>query len=135
VLYCGMSKKAHLPVPVRRLSPDQWASIVDLYELGQKNQRQLAELFGVSATAIHKGLKKRGAVKGSRVQEDPTLINLKRELAARWRAKRAAEAAAFERMNERTALIAALTKMLLRADRDGTLTQLDPLFRQLRSAL
>jgi DNA-binding MarR family transcriptional regulator len=122
-------------VPIRRLSPAEWASIVDLYELGQKNQRQLAEHFGVSGAAIHKGLKKRGAIKGCRVQDNLALIDLNKELDARWRAKRAADDAAFERMNERTALIAALTEMLLDADRKGTLTRLDSSFRNLRRVL
>lgn len=130
-----MASSPHSPAHAKRLSPAEWFVIVDLYELGDANQRQLAERFGVSSAAIHKGLKKRGATKGCRVEEHTKLIRLKQELAIRWRAKRAAKAAAFERMNERTAFVAALTDMLLRADDNGTLDQLGPLFSDLRYKL
>lgn len=58
VLYCAMTKTPHSIAAAKRLSPVQWASIVDLYELGEKTQRQLAAQFDVSVTAIQKGLKK-----------------------------------------------------------------------------
>ncbi|NTZ42140.1 MarR family transcriptional regulator [Altererythrobacter sp. SALINAS58] len=130
-----MTKAPPSPSRAGRLSQTDWSTIVDLYEFGDKNQRQLAQHFGVSSSAIQKGLKKRGAIKGRRVGEHPALIHLKRELNLKWRAKRAAEAAAFERMNERTAFVAALTEMLLRADDNGTLDQLGPLFSDLRRGL
>ncbi|WP_152980322.1 hypothetical protein [Tsuneonella troitsensis] len=135
VLYCEMINAPHSPSRTRRLTPTEWSTIVDLYEFGDTNQRQLAERFGVTSAAIQKGLKKRGAIKGRRVGEHPALIHLKRELRVRWRAKQAAEAASFERMNERTAFVAALTEMLLRADSSGTLDQLPPLFSELRRGL
>lgn len=52
-----------------RLSPSDWATVVTLYERGEKNLRELAEQFGVSPQAIQKGLKTRGVEKGSRLDE------------------------------------------------------------------
>lgn len=53
----------------RRLTPTDWAHIVTMFERGEKNIRELAEQFGVSSQAIHKGLKSRGIKKGSRLSE------------------------------------------------------------------
>lgn len=52
-----------------RLSPSDWATVVTLYERGEKNLRELADQFGVSPQAIQKGLKARGIEKGSRLDE------------------------------------------------------------------
>lgn len=52
-----------------KLSPTDWATVVTLYERGEKNLRQLAEQFGVTPQAIQKGLKQRGIEKGSRLDE------------------------------------------------------------------
>ena len=129
-----MTTRAH-PTAAKRLSHRQWASIVDLYELGEKNQGELAAQFGVSANAVHMGLKKRGAVKGCRVRENPRLLELERQLDVKARSKAAAHAAAFERMNERTEMIGALIEMLLEADRHDRLAELGPVLRDLRRAL
>lgn len=130
-----MTTRTHTTAAVKRLSHRKWASIVDLYELGEKNQSELAARFGVSAQAIHKGLKNRGAVKGCRVRENPRLLQLERQLDAKARAKAAADAAAFERMNERTEMIGALVEMLLEADRHDRLAELGPVLRDLRRAM
>ncbi len=128
-----MSKNAFSSASKRRLTHSQWASAVQVYELGYKNQRQLAEQFGISTAGMHKGLKKRGAVKGCRVEE--TLVELKLQLARRRLARLEAESAALERMEQRTAMIGGLVKMLIRADRDGTLADLNPLLEEVRRAL
>lgn len=133
MLYCAMPCTAPQPKLHKRLTHDEWTSVVELYELGYQNQRQLAANFGVSGAAISKGLKRRGAIKGKRVEE--TLVELKQELARKWRAKREAEEAATKALNEHTAAIATLTDMLLAADRDGTLADLGPLFEELHRTL
>lgn len=51
------------------LSHPDWAEIVTLYSRGEKTVRDLADQFGVSPQAIHKGLKQRGVVKGSRIAD------------------------------------------------------------------
>lgn len=53
----------------KRLSATDWATIVVLAERGEKNLRELSEQFGVSIQAISKGLKARGVVMGSRLDE------------------------------------------------------------------
>lgn len=57
------------PTSTKRLSATDWATIVTLYQRGEKNLRELAEQFDVSVNAIHKGLKSRGVKKGSRLDE------------------------------------------------------------------
>lgn len=53
----------------RRLTPAQWSQIVALWEFGEATAEDLAKAFEVSVTAIRKGLKTRGSVKGSRAHE------------------------------------------------------------------
>lgn len=50
----------------RKLTEAEWVEIVELWELGEVKLEDLSERFGISAPAISKGLKKRGAVKGSK---------------------------------------------------------------------
>lgn len=57
------------PSSGKRLTPTDWATIVALAERGEKNTRELAEMFGVSQQAISKGLKERGIQIGSRLDE------------------------------------------------------------------
>lgn len=57
------------PTTQKRLSATDWATVVTLYQRGEKNLRELAEQFGVSIQAISKGLKARGVEKGSRLNE------------------------------------------------------------------
>lgn len=52
-----------------KLSPSDWANVVTLYERGEKNTVELAEMYGVSRQAISKGLKDRGIEKGSSLAE------------------------------------------------------------------
>jgi hypothetical protein len=53
----------------KRLLPAQWEEIKELWELGTVNLADLSNRFGISKQAIHKGLKKRGVVYGSRRHE------------------------------------------------------------------
>lgn len=57
------------PLVSVRITPANWATIVVLYQRGEKNTRELAEQFGVTRQAIEKGLKSRGIEKGSRLDE------------------------------------------------------------------
>src|SRR4051812_21461934 len=51
------------------LTPAQWAEIVALWELGEVTLDELSSRFEISPGGISKGLKKRGATKGSRAKE------------------------------------------------------------------
>jgi hypothetical protein len=51
------------------LTPAEWAEVVTLWELGKVTLVDLSAKFGISPAGLSKGLKKRGAVKGSRAKE------------------------------------------------------------------
>ena len=53
----------------KRLTPAQWAEIQALWEGGTVTLKELSERFDVSEPSLSRGLKKRGAVKGSRAGE------------------------------------------------------------------
>lgn len=57
------------PLVSVQITPANWATIVVLYQRGEKNTRELAEQFGVTRQAIEKGLKSRGIERGSRLDE------------------------------------------------------------------
>jgi DNA-binding MarR family transcriptional regulator len=57
------------PLVSVQISPANWATIVVLYQRGEKNTRELAEEYGVTRQAIEKGLKSRGIERGSRLDE------------------------------------------------------------------
>jgi len=51
------------------LTPAEWAEVVTLWELGKVTLSDLSDKFKISPAGLSKGLKKRGAVKGSRARE------------------------------------------------------------------
>ena len=53
----------------RKLTPLEWEEIVTLWESGSVTLDVLVERYEASRTALHDGLKKRGAVKGSKAKE------------------------------------------------------------------
>lgn len=53
----------------RRLTPAEWEQVVVLWESGSVTLQDLSDRFGITKAALHDGLKKRGAVKGSRAKE------------------------------------------------------------------
>jgi DNA-binding MarR family transcriptional regulator len=73
-----------------RLTPSDWATVVTLYERGEKTLRELAEQFGVSPQAIQKGLKQRGIEKASRLDEVSNEVD---DVARKERERRVKQAA------------------------------------------
>ena len=63
----------------RRMTEGQWEQIVALYEIQGNSYSELSDLFGISVTAMAKGLAKRGAVKGcrSKVVGDATVAAMR----------------------------------------------------------
>jgi len=53
----------------KRLTSVEWATVVTLYERGEKTVKEMAEQFGVSPQAIREGLRTRGATRDSRLPE------------------------------------------------------------------
>lgn len=64
-----MPPKTTKPRASVQITPANWATIVVLYQRGEKNTRELAEQFGVTRQAIEKGLKSRNIERGSRLDE------------------------------------------------------------------
>jgi hypothetical protein len=104
----------------KRLSPSDWATIVTLFQRGEKNIRELADQFGVSVQAVSKGLKARNIEKGSRLAE------VVGEVDDAARAARSEKVRAANQQVDNYAkyfdVIAKLTmKRVIEGDRDGTL--------------
>lgn len=64
-----MTDKKPVVRAYRRLTPAQWSQIVALWEFGEATIEDLASAYEVSKTAIKKGLKNRGSIKGCRAHE------------------------------------------------------------------
>jgi hypothetical protein len=58
-----------------RLTEAQWVEVVDLWERGEVRLDDLSARFGISAPALSKGLKRRGAVKGKRAGETAKAVS------------------------------------------------------------
>lgn len=104
----------------KRLGASEWATIVTLYQRGERNVRELAAEFDVSPQAIHAGLKSRNIVKNSRLDE----VTAESIDAARAdRERRVQEANAFRDNYSKYADIIAKTtvKKILDAEKAGTL--------------
>lgn len=75
---------------------DVWDRQADLYELGEKHGNEIAMELGVSPQTVSREMKKRGAVKGSRVAETvcelEAFLDEKAERAALMEKARAAQA-------------------------------------------
>lgn len=103
------------------LSPAAWAAIVEAYELGLANIRELAVLHSVSRQAIWNGLTKRGAVKGRRVAEaiDPLVQQLDEELVARRREREEQRQRKWEQVERSTKELGRMVAALVKADAAG----------------
>lgn len=104
-----------------RLSPSDWATIVTLYERGEKNLRELSEQFGVTKQAIQQGLKTRGVEKGSRLDEVANEVD---DAARKAREAQVAQAnATRDNYAKWTDVLAKLTmKQIIDADKNGNLS-------------
>lgn len=98
----------------KNLSAAEWATIVVLYQRGEKNTRQLGEQFGVSRQAIEKGLKERGIEKASRLDE---VRNDADDAARAELARRVAEANKLK--SDHASYVGALTKMTMKKVADA----------------
>lgn len=126
-----------MPRSKRRITEKRWCEAVDAFELGTHNGSQIARQLGVSASAVSRQFRKRGARKGCRVSE--TVVEFEAELAAK--AKRRAqhqsfrEAAAWQRMAEINAMVHDMVESLLAAGETGDLLMPAAKVTELRQAL
>lgn len=105
---------------VSKISPSDWATIVTLYQRGEKTVRDLAEMFQVSRQAIHDGLNKRGVKKGSKVSD--VAKEAEDEAAAAHKARVAAAHSTAERYSKYNELfVQIMVKKIVDANNAGTL--------------
>ena len=118
------------------VTPEQWDQATDFFELGFRNGRQLAAELGVSPQTVMREMKKRGAKKGSRVNQTvvqlEAFLNRKRQREARMRA--AAEYTAAPRRAAGLAAIDRMVKALTEADRRGDITLAEDVMAQTATA-
>lgn len=104
----------------KQLTPAEWATIVTLYSRGEKTVRDLADQFGVSPQAIHKGLRARGVQKGSRIADVEHEAEDEAEKARREKVKAAvSKADQFGKFNE--FFVQILVKRIRDANENGSL--------------
>ena len=119
------------------ITEPQWQAAVDAYELGTQHASRIARDLGVSTSTVSREFKRRGCVKGSRVEE--TVAELKAALDAKGRRlarqREAAEAAAAKRRAEIDELLGGMMKALIAAERAGNLAAAGPAIEQIGRSL
>lgn len=93
----------------KRLTAVEWATIVALYERGEKNTRELAEQFQVSRQAIEQGLRQRSVQRHARLEEVKGEVE---DVAREEHRRRVAEAV--KNKDDYKGYIGALTKLTMK---------------------
>ncbi len=121
----------------RSVSEEQWQVAAEDFELGTKHAVEIAIDLGVSAATVSRQLKRRGCIKGSRVEE--AIAGLKAELDAKARIRahrrRLEESAATARLEAMNELIGEMIKSLIASDRAGDLRTMGPAVEQIHRAV
>ena len=119
------------------ISEQTWDEQAALYELGFKHGNQIARELGVSPQTVSRQMKRRGAVKGSRVNE--TIQDLEAALDLKARCAALMDLSDSQRRRKVVeANLEAVGKMvaaLLEADRQGDLTLVAPAIDRMASTL
>ena len=97
------------------------------YERGEAFGPQLAKTFGVHRNTVYALLKRRGAVRGSRVDEvmAPIIAELDERKRQELRARHFQDRLWIEQANEIMRSVDEFMRALQRADREGTLGQVN----------
>ncbi len=119
------------------ISEQTWDEQAALYELGFKHGNQIARELGVSPQTVSRQMKRRGAVKGSRVNE--TMQDLKAALDRKARCAALMELSDSERrrrvVEANLEAVGQMVAALLEADRQGDLTLAAPAIDRMASTL
>ena len=119
------------------ISEQTWDEQAALYELGFKHGNQIARELGVSPQTVSRQMKRRGAVKGSRVNE--TMQDLKAALDRKARCAALMELSDSERrrrvVEANLEAVGQMVAALLEADRQGDLTLAAPAIDRIASTL
>jgi DNA-binding MarR family transcriptional regulator len=132
VLELRMQKKRR-----KTITEKQWQDAVEAYELGTHNGVQIARQLGVSASAVSRHFKRRGARKACRAAE--TVAELEAELAAkaarRVRHRSLREAAAMKRLALLNAMVGDMVTTVLAALESGDVPTAASKVAEVRQAL
>jgi len=119
------------------ISDDVWDEQADILELGLKHANQIARELGVSPQTVSRQMKRRGAVKGSRV--NASIEDLVIALDRRTRCAALLELSDSQRRQEvveaNAKAIGYMVAALLEADRRGDLKLAAPVIDSLGAAL
>ena len=119
------------------ISEQKWDEQAAIYELGFKHGNQIARELGVSPQTVSRQMKRRGAVKGSRVNE--TMQDLKAALDRKARCAALMELSDSERrrrvVEANLEAVGQMVAALLEADRQGDLTLAAPAIDRMASTL
>lgn len=61
----------------KRITPKDWAEVEALWELGQITRTEIAKKLGISTTAVSVHMKKKGIIRGSKVEEQRRRVSAK----------------------------------------------------------
>ena len=119
------------------ISEQIWDEQAALYELGFKHATQIATDLGVSPQTVSRQMKRRGAAKGSRVNE--TMQDLEAAIDRKARCAALMELSDSQRRRKVVAanleVVGQMVAALLEADRKGDLTLAAPVIDRVGSAL
>ena len=119
------------------ISEQTWDEQAALYELGFKHGNQIARELGVSPQTVSRQMKRRGAVKGSKVNE--TMQDLEAALDRKARCAALMELSDSERrrrvVEANLEAVGQMVAALLEADRQGDLTLAAPAIDRMASTL
>ena len=106
-----------------------WDEQTDLYEIGLKHACEIAEELGVSPQTVSRELKRRGAIKGSRVNQSVedlvALLDRKKKRAALVELSESRSRRKIAEANTR--VVGGMLAALIRADEQGDLSSVAPL--------
>ena len=119
------------------ISKQTWNEQAALYELGFKHGNQIARELGVSPQTVSRQMKRRGAVKGSRVNE--IMQNLEAALDRKARCAALMELSDSKRrrmvVQANMEAVGLMVAALLEADRQGDLSMAAPVIDRMASTL
>lgn len=119
------------------ISEQTWNAQAALYELGFKHGNQIARELGVSPQTVSRQMKRRGVVKGSRVNE--TIKDLEAALDRKARCAALMELSDSQRrrrvVEANLEAVGQMVDALLEADQQGDLTLAAPVIDRMASTL
>lgn len=118
-----------------KISEQTWDEQADLYEIGFKHANQITRELGISPQTVSRQMKRRGAVKGSRVNE--TIQDLEARLDRKARCAALMHLSDSQRRRKvaeaNMQVVGHMVAALIEADRQGDLTLATPVIDRMGS--